>query len=341
MRGFSTDLPGAKLLRAACCTVSLMQNDEPELTELLSRQQGLATRSQLLTVGVTPASLRWRLGRNWCAVLPGVVAVFTGRLDPQQRLIAAQLYAGPSGVISSWTAAGWHGIEAARRSSVIRVTVPEQLSARRTGTVVVTRTSRPDEAVWERGPLRISSRPRAVVDAAREVRGYKSASAIVIEAVQRGIVTVESVRHELECGPRKGSAQVRRAVDAAEAGVWSVPEADLLAVLGAGRILPEIWANPQLTSIDGIRLPTPDAWIDDVGLAVQVHSRSYHLRDQDWDATVTADSVFGEHGIVVLGVTPERLNADPTAVRLRVERAYQALRDRPRPEVLAQPRALI
>jgi hypothetical protein len=62
------------------------------------------------------------------------------------------------------------------------------------------------------------------VDAAREMVAAREATALVIEAVQRRIVTVEGLRHELECGPRGGSAQVRRAVDAAEVGAWSVPE---------------------------------------------------------------------------------------------------------------------
>lgn len=309
-----------------------------ELEALLVRQHGLAARSQLQAVGVTRAALQWRLTRDWRLVLPGVVATFTGALDPVQHLTSAQLYGGPQAVLSSWTAAGWHGVEAARGMAVIRLTVPERLAARRTGTVMVTRTSRPDTASWERGPLRISSRARAVVDAARDVRGARTASAIVIEAVQRRIVTPEAVRHELEYGPRKGSAQVRRAVDLAEAGAWSVPEADLLTVLSAGKVLPEVWANPALTLLDGTRLPTPDAWVDEVGLAVQVHSRTYHQRDQDWNGTVSGDSALGECGVVVIGFTPKMIADDPESVRQRVERAYQSLRHRPRPQVLARPR---
>jgi len=308
------------------------------LAALLQEQNGLATRNQLLTAGISPSALRWRLDHSWRTVLPGVVATFTGKLDPLQLLVAAQLYAGPDAVISSWTAAGWHGVQAARRASVIRLTVPERRSARRTGTVIVTRTSRPDPSPWERGVLRICSRARAIVDAAREVRNEIRAREIVIEGVQRGIVTVEAVRHELECGPRQGSAYVRRAVDAAEAGVWSVPEADLLGILRASRLLPEIWANPVLTAPDGRRLPTPDAWIDEVGLAIQVHSRTYHLRDQDWNGTVAADSALGEYGVVVLRLTPQMINTDPSAIRTQVENAYRAGCDRPRPQVRARPR---
>ncbi|HST86467.1 MAG TPA: hypothetical protein VLL08_32315, partial [Kineosporiaceae bacterium] len=301
-------------------------------------QHGLAARTQLTTAGISRGALQWRLGRSWRAVLPGVVATFTGVLDPVQRLIAAQLYAGPEAIISSWTAAGWHGVEAARRSPIIRLTLPDRLHARSTDTVIVTRTKRPDAAPWLRGPLRISSRARAVVDAARDLPNDREAGAIVLEAVQRGIVTTRALRHELECGSRKGSAKVRRAVDAAEAGAWSVPEVDLLALLRTSHLLPEVWANPLLTSVDGVRLPTPDVWVDEVGLAVQVHSRTYHLRDQQWDATVAGDSLLGECGVVVLGVTPRMITNEPMSIRTRVERAYQALRDRPRPHILAQPR---
>jgi hypothetical protein len=312
--------------------------DSAALTALLESQFGLASRSQLKAVGLTSAALRWRTGHTWRIVLPEVIAAFTGNLDPRQRLMAAQLYAGPKAYVSSWTAAAWHGVESARLSPVIRMTVPEPLAARRTATVIVTRTARPDTALWHRGPLQIGSRARAVVDAAREASGDRQAGSIVIEAVQRGLTTTAGLRHELEAGPRKGSAQVRRAVDAAEAGAWSIAEADLLTALKASAVLPEVWANPVLTSFDGTRLPTPDGWIDDVGLAVQVHSRTYHQRDDDWTATVSADSALGECGIVVLGVTPEALAADPMAIRQRVERAYLSLRNRRRPNVHAVPR---
>jgi hypothetical protein len=307
------------------------------LGALLEQQQGLASRTQLLNCGLTRDAVRWRLERSWQAVHPGVVATFTGSLDPLQRLIAAQLYAGPHACLSSWTAAAWYGVEAARETSIIRLMVPAHLSSRSSGSVQVIRTTRPDLDVRERGALRIASRARAVVDAARQVKGERRAAAIVLEAVQRRIVVPEALRHELECGPRHSSGQVRRALDAAEAGAWSVPEAELLEVLDGSDVLPPAWANPALSSAAGEKLPTPDAWFDDVGLAVQVHSRSYHARDAYREATVTGDSLLGEHGIVTIGVTPTSLRADPAAVRRRVERAYLATRDRRRPQVIAVP----
>jgi hypothetical protein len=311
---------------------------DDEIQALLRRQRGLATRSQLLSAGVSKEALRWRIGRAWRIPLPGVVATFTGVLDANQRLIAAQLFAGPAAFISSWTAAALLGLATVGTSHVIRLVVPERQAARRSAYVVVSRTTRPDTALLARGPLRIASRPRAVVDAARELTGERKVNALIIEAVQSRVVTVEALRTELESGQRRGSATVRRAIDLAERGAWSVAEVDLLELLAQSQILPEAWANPHLTSLDGRRLPTPDAWLDDVGLAVQVHSRAYHLRDDDWESTVSGDSALGEHGVVVLGVTPHQISSEPDAVRQRVERAYLNQRDRDRPAVLAVPR---
>lgn len=83
--------------------------------------------------------------------------------------------------------------------------------------------------------------------------------------------------------------------------------------------------NPVLRLSTGATLPTPDAWIDEVGLAIQLHSRTYHARDQDWDGTVMADGALGAAGVTVIGVTPHQLRQDPEAIVRRVESADVAL----------------
>jgi hypothetical protein len=304
-----------------------------DLQQLIHLQEGLARRQQLLDGGISPAALRWQLGRRWRLVLPGVVATFTGDLSPRRRLIAAQLLAGPEAVLHGPTAAAWHGVLAVGVESTVHLHVPRHCTARRQGFVVVHRTARPDPAPWLRGPLRWASPARAVVDAARQARTPDQCRAIMLESVQRGVVRLTDLRHELESGPVRGSARARLALAEAESGAWSIPEADLLRVLAGSPVLPEVVANPGLVSASGERLPTPDAWIDEVALAIQVHSRRYHAGPQEWDATVMADGRLAEHGIVVLAVTPARLAADPLAVLTRVENAYRALRGRPRPAV--------
>jgi hypothetical protein len=302
--------------------------------ELLRAQAALATVPQLLALGMSRSAIRTRLRRDWMFVLPRVVASSRRPLDDYQRLVAATLFADPDAVISSLTAAVWHGVQAARTDRQVRLQVPFSRRVVAQSFVVVGRTRRPDERAWSRPPLTIASPARAIADAAREA-GDQRAHALVVEAVQRRIVSAAALRHELHAGARPGSRRLRQALAAAERGAWSVPEADL-ADLVARSGLPRMWLNPVLT-VDGARLPTPDGWFDDVALAVQVHSRQFHAGELDWDATVAADAVFVEHGIPVLAVTPRQIARVPDDVVARIERAHEAAARRPRPVVVATP----
>jgi len=308
-----------------------------ECQRLLAAQQGVATTAQLLAAGVSQSALRRRVARGWRLVLPRVVATFVHPPDQGQRLLAACLYAGEDAAIASLAAATWHGVHAADGDPRIQVLVPADRDPASMGFVIVRPTRRMDVSPWQRGALRVVSPPRAVIDAARDAAGSQRAEAIVIEAAQRRLVSVEQLRHELEAGARQGSRQVRRAVQAAEAGAWSVPEAELARLCTDSKVLPPLLLNPDLIAADGTRLPRPDAWIDEVGLAVQVHSRRYHSGSLDWEATVMSDGIFAEHAIPVLGITPTALLREPRAVLGRIERAYLAARRRPRPAVTAIP----
>jgi hypothetical protein len=197
-----------------------------------------------------------------------------------------------------------------------------------------------DTHAWRRGPLTICSPPRALVDAAREVRDPERVRQMLIAATQQRRVRASDLRHELESGAVRGSAVVRAALNDVSTGAWSMPELEVLSELARSTVLPRVWANPELVTSEGVRLPTPDFWIEDVGLAGQIHSRRYHARDDDWERTVSADSVFAEHGIPVVAVTPAGFRRNPAAFRQRVERAYlAALAAGRRPDVRMTARA--
>jgi hypothetical protein len=304
---------------------------------LFRRQDGLASVAQLVALDVPADAVRRRVrAGHWRLVLPRVVCRDARPLDAGQRLVAACLLAGPDSAISSWTAAAWHGIRAASADRRVSVAVPVERFVRGQAFVVVRRTSRPDPRVIRTATFAVASPPRATADSARDL-GARAARAIVLEAVQRRLVGLDELRHELEAGPRQGSSALRAALAEAEAHAWSVPEADLAALVrGSGR-LPEMWANPVL-SVGGVRLPTPDGWFDDVGLAVQVHSKQYHAGDLDWEKTVSTDGIYAEHGIPLVALTPRQISAQPDAVVTRIERAHGQAALRPRPDVTAQQR---
>src|SRR5689334_2467358 len=162
-----------------------MDADSAAFETLLAGQRGLATRAQLFGLGVTRAELRWALGRRWWLVLPSVVSTTGPVLTAGQRLVAATLHGGDGSVISSLTAAAWHGVTAANSDLRVHLEVPMSRRPASTGFVVVRRTRRPDPRPWQRGVLAIAGRERAVIQAAREIGTLDGARAIVCEAVER------------------------------------------------------------------------------------------------------------------------------------------------------------
>ena len=309
------------------------------LEAIADEQLGLLTLGQLRAAGTSRAAVRWALGRTWRLVLPRVVATFTGELDAERRLVAAALWGGPDAQVAGSTALRWHGRTEVPDDGLVRLLVPWGEAQRREAFAVRRRTRRPDARPWRRGALTICSRPRAVIDAARELADERQVHGLLIGVVQQRWCRESDLRAELEAGPTRGSAAVRRALNAVSTGAWSVPEADVLRELGRSVVLPRVWPNPRLVAADGTVLPTPDFWIDEVGLAGQVHSRTHHERADDWEATVEADTALAEYGVTVVAVTPTGFWRSPAAFRQRVERAYLAARRAGRrPAVTMTPR---
>ncbi|WP_328295585.1 hypothetical protein OG218_23275 [Kineococcus sp. NBC_00420] len=310
------------------------------LRPVLHEQHGLLTRRQLYDAGVSTHQIRWALGREWRLVHGSVVATTTGRLDPAQRLVAAQLFAGPGAQIGSTTAARYFGLTSVPEDGVRRLFVPWGAKSRERPGVSVRRTRRPDPHEWSRGPLAFTSPPRTVVDAARQLRG-DAVRAVVFEAVQRRFVTVDHLASEVEAGAVRGSAAVRAAVQEVSGGAWSIPESELADLLASSSVLPTVLLNPVLTTVTGETLPSPDGFVDEVGLALQVHSRSHHFAEEDWEWTLRSDTALGTAGVPVMAFSPRTLRSDGRRVLRAVERAYLALRRATRPAVVARPRLAV
>lgn len=305
---------------------------------LLARQDGVATRAQLVARGVTPVAVRWNSGRSWRVILPHVVGVFPGNPTERQRHIAALLWAGDDSVLAGATAARLHGIASVDPRDRCHLVVPAPRSSRASGFAVARRTLLHDRATVTKGPLRLCSPARAAVDAARVQRTEEARIAILIEAVQKGLCTLDDLTEWVHRLRPRDAASLHRPLGAAASGAWSVPEAVVLDLVATSPTLPEPWANPRLTRADGTLLTTPDVWFDEVALAVMVHSRRHHSEGELWDATVERDGDLVAEGVVVVGVTPARLRCAPADVLARVELAHAAARRRPRPAVVATPR---
>lgn len=308
------------------------------IKELDAAQLGVVARRQLVEAGLPAGFIRWHTAQRWRSLLPGVLMLNTGLPSPEQRMMAALLYAGPDSWLAGHTAAQLHGVIEPGPMLPITVFVPYPQRSRRIAWARIRATRLTNERLVERGPLRLSCRPRSLVDAAADAADERAARHMIVSAVRERLVRLDDVQHWIGARRRNGTVRLKQAAAEAAAGSWSVPEADLARLLSPSADLPPLLANPSLRDGDGRPLTTPDLWADDVALAVMVHSQKYHAGTLDWEATVAADQDLRGAGVEVVPVTPTSIERSPDDVQERVVAAYRRASARPRPRVTATPK---
>jgi hypothetical protein len=293
----------------------------PGLADLLDRQLAVATRPQLLALGVKDAAMQYRLrqGGPWQALLPGVYLTVTGVPSFAQKEVAALLYGGPGSMITGPVALGHYSIRSVPADGFIDILVPVSRQRFNTGFVRLHRTTRMPGRVSSSGPLRLALIPRAVADTVRQLTALRDVRAVVADAVQLDRCTVRELGEELASGPVKGSAVFRSVLAEVADGIRSTAEGDLRDVTRAHQ-LPKPLFNPSLYAGD-IFLGKPDAWWPDAGVAAEADSRAWHLSPEDWDRTRRRHDVMGAAGIIVLHFSPRDLRRQPAMVAQRIRGA--------------------
>jgi hypothetical protein len=294
-----------------------------DISGLLEEQCGIVRRDQVVGIALTDGALQWLLSnRQWQMVLPSTYACFTGRLSTDQRQMAAQLYCGPQAQLTGPGALREHDLKYVPDDDRVHMLVPQTRRLSSTEFVVVHRTGRLSGDLVTGSGVRIAPVARAVADTALMCTDLRTVRAFVTEAVQRRLADVPALVRELKEGPRKGSALLRRAVEEVADGVRSAPEAHLREIAEATSVLPEIHWNPALVAPSGERLPTPDGWIDEVGIAVEVDSREHHATPDGWARTLHRHNLLASHGALVLHFTPHEIYTAPEAVRRTMVDAF-------------------
>jgi hypothetical protein len=302
--------------------------DSAALTAVLDRQSDVITRTQARTVGMTDGAVRHRLrpGGPWRSLLPKVYLAATGEPSNTQLQMAAQLYGGPSAVITGSAAALVHRIRAPH-SAIVDVLVPLTCQRRDAGFARLHRTSRMPQQVYRFGPIRYTLAPRAVADTAFGLTSLRDVQAIVADAVQHSRCRVEDLVAELSAGPSSGSALFRRALADVAGGIRSAAEGDLLQLLRRSR-LPMPLLNASL--YDGATfIASPDAWWPQFGVAVEVDSREWHLSPHDHARTLERQRRMAQHGILVLPFTPNQIRRQPKEVIAQIRNALSNAAGRP------------
>jgi hypothetical protein len=307
-------------------------------------QLGLITAAQLAEIGLHASTASRRsLGGMWTRVLPGVHLVDGGMPTRHQREMAALLYAGPQSLLTGVSALRHHGIRALRLQEVqddvaerpepVHVLIPHDRRRLSTGYVRVERTHRFPETSRRRHGVAMALIPRAVGDAARRSRLASDVAALVAEVVQRRLVTVAELDLELREGAMRGSGLFRDALRSVAGGARSAPEGDLARLLEAAGI-PNILYNAVLVTETGRHIATSDAWLDDVGLALEVDSIAHHTSPDDFAGTLRRNARYAAAGVPVLGILPSDIAQRPNGVLSDVLAARDAAAASPRARVL-------
>lgn len=317
----------------------LAQYDRAEMERVLRKQRRLIERQQALACSMSAKAISYRTrpAGPWHIVLPGVYLCGGGNLAPEQRVIAALLYAGSAIGVTGPAALAYYGIPA-KRTEFVDVLVPLRNRRKDAGFARLRRTAVEPGVLCQDGVTRYVRADRAIADTARQLTDIADVRAVVAAGVQGRHIDLWELTRELDLGPMRGSALLRRALAEVSAGARSAAEADLLTLVRQST-LPEPLYNPRLFVGNGF-LASPDAWWPDFGVAVEVDSRAWHLSPGDWERTLARHARMTAEGILVLHFPPGRLRKDRRAVVSEMRSALDRSRG-PLPHIRTLPGSLV
>jgi hypothetical protein len=260
-------------------------------------------------------------------MLSGVYLAMTGTPTPEQREMAALLYAGSQSVITGAVAVRRHHLTCAGLN-LIDVLIPADVHRASTGFVRIQRTTRMPDNVHKTGPIRFSPPHRAVADAARKMTSFGDVQAVVCAALQRKRCTLPLLIEELHEGPSAGSRSLRKALTEVSDGVRSTAEADLRNLIDHSDLERPLY-NARLYTPDGIFIAKPDAWWQRAGVAGEVDSREYHMEAADYRATQMRHNRMESYGVNVQHWLPSVIVNESCVVLSDLRRAIDSGCKRP------------
>lgn len=295
----------------------------PRLATIISEQQSIVTRAQLNAAGIHDMAIARRIRTGiWQRTLPATYLIGTGLLTRDQRCIAASMYAGEPCQITGAAALQTYRFRYAPTDELVQVLVPHQERRKSTGFVLVQRTLELDPQARLEGLYQVCSPARAVVDLGRLTTDLRLTRAVMAEAVQWRHASLDQLEEEVRRAGRSRTAVVRHVLQELIDGVRSAPEAELRALLETSDVLPRALWNPTLRTTDGVRLPTPDAYIHEAALAFEVDSQEFHDNPVGWATTFDRHNELSEVGIDTAHFTPAEIRRRPQHTLRRAERIY-------------------
>jgi hypothetical protein len=290
----------------------------------------------LLVLGVPSSTIAFRcrkVGGMWWRPLMGLVALARGTLTVRQRLVAALLVGGDDALVTGLAACRLYGLERVPDHDHVHVLLPHAQRHRSEGFLLVERTANMPTA-WTRDGIRCAPLVRALVDGARRLDKIDEVRALLAEAVQTRRVTVPALRAEVESGSCRGTALVRVVIRELEDGIRSAAEAWWRELVAAMEGFPEVHWNADVHLADGSFLACPDGFVDEVALALDLHSFAHHADLEKFDATMRRHAEMTAAGLVVVPAAPKEIRDDPEGLKRKMWAALEQARLRPRPAVV-------
>lgn len=311
--------------------------DRDRFVRVASSQYNVISRSQALACGLTRSMIAYRIRPDgpWRQLLPSVYLTVTGNPTPDQRDMAALLYAGPESVITGPVAVRRHRLTCTGLNT-IDLLVPPSTYRKSSAFAQIQRTTRMPDGVHQTGPVRFAPLPRAVADAARGMTRFSDVQALVCEAVQKGRCAPAELARELDEGSPRGSRLLHLALNEVEAGVWSSPEGDLKRLIERSGVEQPMY-NALLFSLDGDFLGCADAWWSRAGVAAEVDSRQYHLNAAGYKNTMDHHNRLAKAGVVVLHWLPSSIKQESDALITDLRDAIKNGNSRPPLRIQALP----
>ena len=87
--------------------------------------------------------------------------------------------------------------------------------------------------------------------------------------------------------------------------------------------------NASLHDGSGTFIARPDAWWPELGIAVEVDSREWHLSPEDHANTLARGRRMAKYQVVVLRFTPRQIRTKPAEVIKDIKAALEGAQDRP------------
>ncbi len=276
---------------------------------------------------------RCRPGGPWRTLLLGLVQLDSGQTTGRQRIWATLVHAGPGAMLTGISGARLHGVSKVPADTRVHVLVTARRHVMSRDFALVTRSTRLPVAM-EIGGVPVAPLARCLVDAATRLDDLDAVRAMIADAVQKRLCTVDALVEELSQPRRPGTALARRVLAEVADGVRSAAEAwarDLVLRVG----LPAPRWNVELRDADGRSLGVVDAYWEEAGLAWEIQSRTFHLSPEALTRDVQKLAGLTAAGVTVFPSTATDLRDDPRGVLDALTAVYARAALSPPPPVVA------